>query len=206
MENLRKQAKQLLRWHRESHYPVASIIRAYSTELDGLTDTEVLNCPFKLADAQVVVARREGFESWQALTAGVEPMTKKESNQAARPSLIRAEPQLFVNDLTASCRYYETALGFTVAFAYSEPPFYAQVARDDIKLNLRLIGESVFNESVREREKLLSASITVKNIKGLFLEFQAAGAVFNKTLHTEPWGARTFIVKDPDDNLILFAE
>jgi len=28
---------------------------------------------------------------------------------------------------------------------------------------------------------------------------------FHQELKTEPWGARTFIVKDPDGNLILFA-
>jgi hypothetical protein len=28
---------------------------------------------------------------------------------------------------------------------------------------------------------------------------------FHQTLRTEPWGARTFIVKDVDGNLIAFA-
>ena len=28
---------------------------------------------------------------------------------------------------------------------------------------------------------------------------------FFQTLKTEPWGARTFIVRDPDGNLVLFA-
>jgi len=28
---------------------------------------------------------------------------------------------------------------------------------------------------------------------------------FAQTLRNEPWGARTFIVRDPDGNLILFA-
>jgi uncharacterized glyoxalase superfamily protein PhnB len=34
---------------------------------------------------------------------------------------------------------------------------------------------------------------------------QAAGVRFHQTLRTEPWGARTFIVRDPEGNLILFA-
>jgi hypothetical protein len=41
--------------------------------------------------------------------------------------------------------------------------------------------------------------------KPLYLEYQAAGVAFHQTLRTEPWGARTFIVRDPDGNLILFA-
>jgi uncharacterized glyoxalase superfamily protein PhnB len=55
---------------------------------------------------------------------------------------------------------------------------------------------------------LLAASLTVDTsdeIKQLFLEYQAAGVTFFQTLGREPWGARDFIVKDPDGNLLLFA-
>jgi uncharacterized glyoxalase superfamily protein PhnB len=46
---------------------------------------------------------------------------------------------------------------------------------------------------------------TPVEIKQLFLEFQTAGVSFHGTLQTEPWGARNFVVMDPDRNLILFA-
>jgi uncharacterized glyoxalase superfamily protein PhnB len=52
---------------------------------------------------------------------------------------------------------------------------------------------------------LLSASITLDDAEPLFLEYQAAGVLFAQPLKTEPWGARTFIVRDPNGNLILFA-
>lgn len=42
-------------------------------------------------------------------------------------------------------------------------------------------------------------------IKRLFLECRAAGVDLHQPLRTEPWGARTFIVQDPDGNLLLFA-
>ena len=42
-------------------------------------------------------------------------------------------------------------------------------------------------------------------IKQLFRQYQAAGVDFHQTLKQEPWGARTFIVRDPDGNLLLFA-
>ena len=51
----------------------------------------------------------------------------------------------------------------------------------------------------------LSATLTVDDAKGLFLEFQQAGASIHQPLRTEPWGARTFIVADPDGNLLCFA-
>jgi uncharacterized glyoxalase superfamily protein PhnB len=46
---------------------------------------------------------------------------------------------------------------------------------------------------------------TAEEIKQLYLEFQAAGVTFAQPLRREPWGAKTFIVKDPDGNLVLFA-
>ena len=83
-----------------------------------------------------------------------------------------------------------------------------QVSRDNARLALRHIDEPFFAEDIRERESLLSASITLASaveINQLFLEYQAAGVPFLQTLRNEPWGAKTFIVKDPDGNLILFA-
>ena len=66
----------------------------------------------------------------------------------------------------------------------------------------------MFAGDIRKRENLLSASITVatpNEIKQLFLSYRAAGVSFHQALKKEPWGARIFIVSDPDENLILFA-
>ncbi|WP_158794540.1 VOC family protein [Granulicella sp. L60] len=124
---------------------------------------------------------------------------------AYRPTLLAAEPQLFVADVGASCEFYTKRLGFAVAFTYGEPAFYGQVFRDGASLNLRHLDESAMSAELRDREGLLSATITVDDAQALFLEFQAAGVVFHQALKTEPWGARTFVVGDPDRNLILFA-
>ena len=119
--------------------------------------------------------------------------------------LIAAEPQLFVADVDAACAFYRDRLGFAVRFVYGEPPFYAQVFRGGASLNLRAMDEAVFLP-VREQGALLSASIPVEGIAALYAEFQAAGVSFAQELKTEAWGAQTFVVRDPDGNLILFAE
>jgi catechol 2,3-dioxygenase-like lactoylglutathione lyase family enzyme len=134
-------------------------------------------------------------------------MTHEAGHPAPRPILTSTEAQLFVADIKASCDFYTDKLGFTVAFVYGDPPYYGQVARDHARLNLRAVCEPVFTD-LREREHLLSASLTVATsdeIKQLFLSYQAAGVRFHQTLKKEPWGARTFVVMDPDGNLILFA-
>jgi len=168
---------------------------------------QVLEEAFKLADAQELVARQSGFESWQALKTGVQTMTDTTGQTIPAPVLSAAEAQLFVADVKASCDYYTSKLGFTVVFMYGEPPFYSQVMRDNARLNLRRVGEPVFSGDIREREHLLSASITVDGaaeLRALFLQYQSAGVDFHQTLKQEPWGARTFIARDPDGNLLLF--
>ena len=213
LENLKKQAKQYLRWHRERYYPVAATIRAGLPRFRHLSDEQLLEANFKLANAQELVARQSGFEGWQALKSGAHAMPRHDTPHeggptATRPILNSTEAQLFVADIQASCDFYAGKLGFTVAFVYDEPPFYGQVKRDHAKLNLRVVDEPVFAGDIREREHLLSASLTVATageIKRLFLSYQAAGVQFHQTLKKEPWGARTFIVPDLDGNLILFA-
>lgn len=135
-------------------------------------------------------------------------MTDEPGQAAPRPFLNSIEPQLFVADIKSSCSFYTNKLGFTVEFTYGDPPYYGQVFRDKARLNLRRICEPVFAGDVRKREDLLSASITVataNEITQLFLNYQAAGVSFHQELEREPWNAETFIVSDPDENLILFA-
>ena len=206
IENLKKQAKQYLRWHRERYYPVAPQIRAL-TRFSHLSDEQILEANFKLADAQELVARRMGFEGWQALKSGAHVMTHEAGHPVPRPVITSTAAQLFVADIKASCDFYTHKLGFAVDFIYGDPPYYGQVSRDHAHLALRMVCEPVFLD-IREREHLLSASLTVATadeIKQLFLSFQSTGVYFHQTLKKEPWGARTFIVTDPDGNLILFA-
>ena len=208
LENLKKQAKQFLRWHRDRYFPVAAKIRATLPRFRHLSDEQILDASFKLADAQELVARQMGFEGWQALKSGASAMTSKARKSEPRPVLTSTEAQLFVADIKASCDFYRDKLGFTVAFIYGDPPFYGQVTRDNARLNLRVVGEPVFVGDIREREQLLSATITLASkdeIKQLFLDYQAAGVRFGQPLKKEPWGARTFVAIDPDGNRILFA-
>jgi len=154
------------------------------------------------------MAKQPGFENWQALRKGLTTMTNRQQPIAPRPVITAAEPQLFVGDVRASCDFFTDKLGFKTTFVYGDPPFYGQVMRDAAKLNLRYVQASSIDTTVRDREELLSAVMTVETadeIKQLFLEFQSAGVQFHQTLKKQPWGATNFIVKDPDGNLLLFA-
>jgi catechol 2,3-dioxygenase-like lactoylglutathione lyase family enzyme len=134
-------------------------------------------------------------------------MTGENRKTAARPVLTSVAAQLFVADIKASCEFFTAKLGFVVDFIYGDPPFYGQVSRDHARFALRSVDEPVFTD-LREREHLLSAAVTVataKEIEQLFLDYETGGVRFHQALKAEPWGARTFVVADPDGNLILFA-
>jgi catechol 2,3-dioxygenase-like lactoylglutathione lyase family enzyme len=208
IENLKKQAKQCLRWHREQYYPVAAQIRSTLPRFREMGDVQILESVFRLADAQELVARQEGFDGWQALISGADAMSDTSKQTQSGPILTSIEAQLFVANVQRSCDFYTEKLGFTVEFLYGNPPFYGQLGRDHARLNLRLIAEPVFVGDIRKREGLLSASITVataSEIKQLFLDYQRSGVSFHQTLKKEPWGARTFVISDLDENLLLFA-
>jgi uncharacterized glyoxalase superfamily protein PhnB len=208
LENLKKQAKLILRWHRERHYPVAAQIRALIPRFSNMPDSDILAANFKLSDAQEMIARQHGFASWQALKAGLSATSRRVKLPPSKATIVCAEPQLLVTDIKRSCEFFQQKLGFSLVFSYGEPSYYAQVGRDAARLNLRCVEGPVIESRVRDREELLSVSMTVATadeIKLLFLEFQSAGVTFQQTLKKQPWGAKNFIVKDPDGNLLVFA-
>jgi catechol 2,3-dioxygenase-like lactoylglutathione lyase family enzyme len=207
IHNLRKQAKLFLRWHRERYYPVAVQIRTLP-RYRHLSDTEALAANFKLSDAQELVARQHGFENWEALKTGIDTMPQQRDQTASKAVITATAAQLFVSDINVSCDFFTQQLGFSIVFVYGEPPFFAQVRRDKGLLNLRCVDHPVVDPQLRDRESLLSADMAVdtpEEIKQLFLEFRGADVTFAQPLRKEPWGAKTFIVKDPDGNLLIFA-
>jgi len=208
LENLKKQAKLILRWHRERHHPVAVQIRRLLPRFLNMSDLEILAASFQLSDAQEMVARQHGFDSWQTLKTGLSTAPRKLKSLPSKATIVGAEPQLLVTDIKRSCEFFGEKLGFSLVFRYGDPPYYAQVRRDAARLNLRCVEAPVIESAVRDREELLSASMTVATaaeIKLLFLEFQSAGVTFRQKLKKQPWGAKNFVVKDPDGNLLLFA-
>jgi catechol 2,3-dioxygenase-like lactoylglutathione lyase family enzyme len=135
-------------------------------------------------------------------------MPQTAAGTQTKPRISATAAQLFVADIKASCDFFVERLGFSIVFVYGEPPFYARVRRDSGLINLRHMDRPVIDPELRDRENLLSSDMGVSTsaeIDQLFLEFQRNGVTFFQTLRKEPWGARTFIVKDQDGNLLLFA-
>jgi hypothetical protein len=82
------------------------------------------------------------------------------------------------------------------------------VKRDGARLNLRCVGRAVIDPDLRDRYELLSATLllaTAAEIEQLAYEFQEAGVTFVQTSARKAFGARDFIIKDLDGNLLLFS-
>jgi catechol 2,3-dioxygenase-like lactoylglutathione lyase family enzyme len=204
-DNLRKQAKLLVRWHRAGNYSVGGRIRSLP-RYHNLTDVEALALKFPLSEAQEIIALEAGYASWAALKSKISTMPKQAQPKPAGPVLKAAMPVVFVSNVQASAVFFRDKLGFAIDFLHGRPPFYASVSRGAARLHFRFVHEPVITAGIREREEgLLSAFVDVENIKNLFAEYKAAGVDFVQPLRKEPWGASAFIVLDPDGNWICFA-
>src|SRR5690242_12411551 len=105
LENLKKQAKLILRWHRERHYPVAAQIRELLPRFLNMSDSEILAASFKLSDAQQMVAKQHGCTDWQALKTGPSTTSGKVKSSSSKATIVSVEPQLLVSDVKRSCGF-----------------------------------------------------------------------------------------------------
>jgi catechol 2,3-dioxygenase-like lactoylglutathione lyase family enzyme len=200
LENLRKRAKQVVRQHRAGLVTVAERIRRGLPRFAAMTDSEVLGAPFALHDAQQLIASELGFATWADLT---QAPARPGPRLPAAATQWRAFAQLFVRDVEASLAWYRDVLTFEVEYAYGSPPFYGQVRRDGVAFNLRHTDTSPWVAGPDD-DDLLALRIEVDDVKALFLDVRDRGAALHQPLRTEPWGQLTFIVRDPDGNLISF--
>ncbi len=208
LENLKKQAKALVRLHREKSYHLACVAREALPRFGGLTDREILAGPFRLGDAQELIARQHGCESWMALTARLAGASQPSGPEPRdEPGPLFIVPILYVADVRRSLACYAGMLGFEVLQVSGEPPFYAEVRRGGASLGLRLVHRPVIDPAARDQETMLwQASIRVGDAKTLYLEFLAAGATIEAPLQRDPFGPQFFAIRDPDGNVIGFSE
>jgi len=81
LENLKKQAKTLLRKWRFSHAETLARIRAAHPQYAGISDQELRALVPRLTDCQFVLAREAGFESWPQLKASIQSSNQDMANQ-----------------------------------------------------------------------------------------------------------------------------
>lgn len=203
IETYRKQAKLLVRWHREGNYSIGGRVRNLE-RYQSVTDREALAMKFTLALAQEIVAAEAGHPSWAALKEAAAGAVKRPHVPSGPPVLQRVTPILLVRNVTASATFFREKLGFEIDFLHGLPPFYGSVSRDGVCLHLRFVHEPFFAQAAALEESVICASFEVSNVQGLFQEFQARGVEFAQGLTKQAWGGTDFQVRDPDGNAVSF--
>lgn len=203
LDTHRKQAKLLLRWHREGNYSIGEKLRQLE-RYRSLTDREALALRFPLSLAQEIVAVEAGHKTWAELKAATAQTPKTPRPSAGPPVLKGVVPILFVRNVRASAAFFQEKLGFELDFLHGAPPFYGAVSRGGVCLHFRLVHEPTFAEIAAHETSLILASIEVSNVQGLFEEFAAKGVDFAQTLTKQAWGGTDFHVRDPDGNVVSF--
>ena len=200
----RKQAKQLVRWHRDGNHSIGGRIRGLA-RYRTLTDREALALAFPLREAQEIIALESGYASWAALKLAVVDGPAQTRSTAKTLRLTRAVPVLLVANVEASAEFFKNTLGFAIDFLHGEPPFYGSVSREGACLHLKFVHEPVLTVGAHDRDGFIVAFIEVENVKALYAEYVAAGTTFDQKLEKQAWGGRDFIVRDPDGNGLCFA-
>ena len=203
LEIYKKQAKQLVRWHREGNHSIGGRIRGLA-RYKTLTDRQALALTFPLREAQEIIAVEAGHESWAALKAAVANEPTAARRVSTTPRLTRAVPIIFVTNVQASAEFFRDTLGFSIDFLHGHPPFYGAVSRDGACVHLKFVHEPVFVIGTHDRDGLIMAFIEVENVKALYGTYLAAGVRFDQKLKKQAWGGRDFIVRDLDGNGICF--
>jgi len=208
IENLKKQAKALVRLHREKSYHLAIVARHVLPKFASMSDREVLTAEFKLVDALELIARQHGFANWTELKAAGDlgETLAPEPIAPAAAGPVFAMPMLYVADVRRAAAHWQGVLGFEPFFE-GDPPFYAEVRRGGASLALRHTHRPVWDAEARsDEEQLWQASVGVRGVKALYLEYVAAGATVALPLRREPWGTWDFAIQDVDGNQVGFFE
>ena len=204
IDTYKKQAKLLVRWHREGNHSIGGRIRQLDRHRT-LSDREALTMPFPLHEAQEIIALEAGHTSWADLKASADtiPSIDERSDQGIAARLV-STPVLPVADVDAAAAFYRDQLGFRIDFLHGSPPFYGAVSRDGARLHLKLVHESVLDIDAARREGLILAYIDAPDVRELYSEFQATGVEIAQKLTKQAWGGTDFIIRDPDGNGIAF--
>jgi len=93
LDQLKHQAKDLIKAHAARSQGAAQLIREFHPRFQGATDASIFAAKFKLSSAQFTIAREHGFPSWTRLKAHIEKPTR--ANRLDLPHHERIEDPIF---------------------------------------------------------------------------------------------------------------
>ena len=123
LDQLKIQANELHRAHREQQPSAAARIAAHHPEMKQLSPAEVLARTIALADAQLVIAREYGFDSWSKLKHHVE-LADAVAKFSPHPRFDEAVAAMDAGDLDRLRRLIASDPALVHARTNLEPPYH----------------------------------------------------------------------------------
>jgi uncharacterized glyoxalase superfamily protein PhnB len=111
-----------------------------------------------------------------------------------------AIPHLRILDYEEAVAFYVGAFGFSIDFEWrNEPglPVYMGIRRGGLVVHLSEY------EASRPPGQGRGMTLSVPEADAWYQDLKQKGVRFEREVHTQPWGARDFIVHDPFDNVIV---
>lgn len=118
---------------------------------------------------------------------------------AGRVRFGRMAPTIAVADLERSLRFYGEVLGFEVVFTNGDPVAFAILERDDVELHLTLLPTHTASAAN-------VAHLMVDDVTALHAHCETHDVRIVKQLRDADFGLRTFVLADPDGNLVDVGE
>jgi uncharacterized glyoxalase superfamily protein PhnB len=121
--------------------------------------------------------------------------------------LTGSAPVLLVKNAAAAADYYVHKLGFSIELLSGDPPYFAIVARDGLRVFLQQASspDHVIPHWTVSKS-MWNIYFWVDDPDALYQELVARGATIDYGLSDRPYGCREFGVRDLDDYDIAFGK
>ena len=115
-----------------------------------------------------------------------------------------AIPVIGAADVRETIRYFEETLGFERQFIWGEPPVYAGLEAGGAVLYVCLDRDLA--DAIRERSLGPDVFLWVQDIDSVYQQHKANGANIIEELATRSWGARQYVIREPNGYRLKIAE
>jgi uncharacterized glyoxalase superfamily protein PhnB len=115
-----------------------------------------------------------------------------------------AVPVVATDDVAASVDYFVHVLGFASEFLWGDPPVYAGVNAG--KAVVYFARDSEMARLIREHGLAPELFLWVTGVDNVYARHRAAGAIIVEALSDRPWGARQYVLREPNGYHLKIAE
>lgn len=124
----------------------------------------------------------------------------------ATPGTIVVSPQFVVRDVAKTAAWYQDVLGFRTLGQWGEPPEYAIVARDDVRVHLGRAAEGARIRKNRDAAEIWDAYVECRGMDALHDAFRGRGATIVRGPQNAEYDMRELVVRTPDGHDLCFGE